>query len=97
MALRRRIPRPDRRKTVPDTVFLSPRETDGLGRTRTGPRLLSALAASGEGEEGGAHRVHAEVADDSQRDAKTSDALARGGGPPCLNRKTVADTIFSPN
>jgi hypothetical protein len=37
--------------------------------------------------------VHAEVADDSQCDAETSDTLARGGGTSCVNLKTVADTI----
>ena len=59
------------------------------------PCLLSALAASGKGEEGGTHRLHAQVADDSQCDAETSNTLARGGGTPCLNLKTVADTFVS--
>src|SRR4029077_2679488 len=57
------------------------------------PSLLSALAASGQSQEGRPHRLYAEVADDSQCDAETSDALARGGGTPCLNLKTVADTF----
>lgn len=59
------------------------------------PCFLSAIAASGEGEEGGAHGLHPEVANDSQCDAETSDALARGGGTPCLNLKTVADALRS--
>ena len=47
-----------------------------------------------EGEEGGTHRLHAQVADDSQRDAQTSDSLAQGRGISCLTLKTVADTVL---
>lgn len=60
------------------------------------PGLLSALAARGKGQEGGPHRVHAQVADDPQCGAETSDALAADGGAPCLNPKTVADTFVPP-
>lgn len=58
------------------------------------PGLLSALAASRESEESGADGLHARAAHDPQCDAKTSDALAAGGDTPCLNLKTVADTLF---
>jgi hypothetical protein len=51
-------------------------------------------STSGEGEEGGTHRLHAEVVDDSQYDAETSDALAADGGTTCLDLKTVADIPF---
>ena len=89
----------------------APRQTDGLGRARTGtrrslygrdrrgpiqcgdPSLLSALAASGKGQEGGAHRLHAQTPLHPQCNAETSNSLARSGGIPCLNFKTVADTF----
>ena len=105
---------PCRRGTTQPRQRHTPRETDALGRARTGPRrslygrdrgrplqsgdpcLLSALAASRESQEGDTHRLYAEVADDSQCDAETSDTLASSGGTPCLNRKTVADTFFHP-
>ena len=52
------------------------------------------LQRVGKAKEGGAHRLHAEVADDSQCDAETSDSLAADGGASYLNPKTVADTTF---
>ncbi len=59
------------------------------------PFLLSVFAADGHSQEGRAHGVHAESADDSQCDAETSDSLAADGGATCLNPKTVAATFSS--
>jgi len=38
--------------------------------------------------------VHAQALGHSQHNDQTSDSLARGGSTPCLNLKTVADTLF---
>ena len=66
----------------------------GTPPLRAAKTIAVGLQDPASSEEGGAHRLHAEVADDSSWEAETSDALARGGGTPCLDRKTVADTLF---
>jgi len=56
--------------------------------------VLSALVWSGQSQEGGARRLHAETADYAQRHAQASDALANGSASARLTVKTVADPNY---
>ena len=53
--------------------------------------VLSALVWTGQSQEGGARRLHAETADHAQRHAQASDALADRTASARLTVKTVAD------
>lgn len=59
--------------------------------------VLTAVVWGGKSQEGGPHRLYAETADHTQRNAQTSDALADGTASTRLTVKTVADPISFPH
>lgn len=52
----------------------------GNARQSHQSRVLSGLVCGGQSQEGGTHGLHAQTADDRERDAQTSDTPASGDG-----------------